>query len=874
MARTLFRSTLLVVGVAIGSVAIHAHGDIGLVGQVVLDQESIGDLEVADFNEDGHEDLLVITGSQVELFPGTGTGGFEPRSLAMSGRFFDLAVDDFDGDGHLDFVASRWEDDTIAVCLGDGRGNFALLIDEPSGGDLPDTIEIADFNGDGDLDLAVLHRTSEEISILLGDGAGRFAVSTTAVVGRDRGELRAADFDENGHVDIAFASETPSDVLIILADGAGSFLPPSIVDVNGCPESIDIGDFDENGHVDIVVSSDCHSSQEGGTLLLGDGLGGFAASDIETGGFENEIRVVDIDSDGHLDLVATGSSLKVGFGTGAGTFSFAAPISIPPDGKYTRIADFNEDGNLDVLTHAGGTSTEIPRAFRLVMTDGAGAELGRPASIERGGRDHALADFDGDGEPELAVLRPNEVQILRLDGALGLELLTAVPTPANTRAMTTGDLNADGAPDLVVAYSTGVQAFLGAGDATTFTPTTPVSGLANPVDLVVGNFDDESNDFADVAVAERNSFAITLLEGDGTGELTLALRCGLDAPATAVAADDLDGDGHLDVVAGRESRSTRVCYGSGFGAFPATLDLTVSDAGTVLIEDMDGDGTLDIISASEPSIWVLFGDGGGFPTRVAAFTGLSIRNPVCADLNEDGTLDLVTTAKVGDDSRVDAYKVAIIEGLGDRSFHDSLSVATLFLPVTVGIADFDGDGHSDVASISNQDLRLYSNRTFDPQRCRRGNVNQMETAPVDVLHVNGSSGSVERQIALTPADPLEIFMDAAPSGGTKFALYAWLGSPTFASGRQLPFDTGILCRPMLLTDANPPGLRKVWNNIGKTSVLGIPDLPSAPAPSLVLSLPNGIGREVEIFLQGILLDPAAPNGLAAVTNGVGLSVHP
>ena len=72
--------------------------------------------------------------------------------------------------------------------------------------------------------------------------------------------------------------------------------------------------------------------------------------------------------------------------------------------------------------------------------------------------------------------------------------------------------------------------------------------------------------------------------------------------------------------------------------------------------------------------------------------------------------------------------------------------------------------------------------------------------------------------------------------------------------------------PMPLS-GGAPAPRRVWNNVGRFAALGAPTNASSPAPSVVLSLP-ALGVSATFFLQGLVIDSAAPNGQAAVTNGV------
>lgn len=165
----------------------------------------------------------------------------------------------------------------------------------------------------------------------------------------------------------------------------------------------------------------------------------------------------------------------------------------------------------------------------------------------------------------------------------------------------------------------------------------------------------------------------------------------------------------------------------------------------------------------------------------------------------------------------------------------------------------------------------------DPHACRRGNVNAAAGPVADVLFVNGSVGlGDERSLVVAASAPFEIRVDRPPSkpaGTSRFALYAWLGTPSPATERDLPFSLGRSCFPMPLS-GGPPRPRRTWNNIGKNAFLGAPTDPSSPAPSVVLSLPGlPAAGGATFFLQGLVIDSAAPNGQAAVTNGIAVTAN-
>jgi hypothetical protein len=380
--------------------------------------------------------------------------------------------------------------------------NF-MNISNPAAGIFPYQVVSADFNGDGIPDLAVLDACSPNpdcgakngvVTTLLGNGNGTFTATAT----------------------------TP----------AGGYDPYGIV----------VGVFNGDGIPDLAVLDSNDSTKNFSiTVLVGDGTGNFTikTSGPFTGDHAFALATIDFDGNGILDLAVvneSSNSVTLLRGKGDGTFT-ALPVSLATGiGPHAiAVADFNGDGIPDLAvvndgSSAGGTVT-------VLLGNGDGTFTASPTSPETAGCDDsiAVADFNGDGIPDLAVTNgcSNTVTVLLGNGdGTFLPAAKSPPTGIQPISITVGDFNGDGIPDLATANSGDnankfkgtVTVLLGNGDGT-FTPTTtsPVT-VAPAKSVAVADFTGDG--VSDLAVAN-------VAESDGTYEGTVAVLLAENQMATA-----------------------------------------------------------------------------------------------------------------------------------------------------------------------------------------------------------------------------------------------------------------------------------------------------------------------------------------------------
>jgi len=334
----------------------------------------------------------------------------------LEGPTMDAAVADVDGDSDPDIVLAI-EFGRNRLLLNDGTGHFTDASDRLPA-NLRDSEEIAaiDVDGDGDLDLVFVSEDDRLDELYLNDGSGRFidASNRLAAFARITNGLATADLDLDGFPDLVLGNNGPEDLLI--NDGTGHFVSQAgrrLPADASSTQDVDLGDVDGDGDLDLAIANEGANA-----LYLNDGQGFFtdassARLDPRPFGTTREVDLGDVDGDGDLDLLYANVDVVVGAGQsqnrlylndGQGFFTDASDGRLPADARRSFDADLYDvdlDGDLDVV------SSNAPNAtYRLLINDGGGrfndeTEALLPPGVSGNGFDAEIADFDGDGTPDL-----------------------------------------------------------------------------------------------------------------------------------------------------------------------------------------------------------------------------------------------------------------------------------------------------------------------------------------------------------------------------------------------------------------------------------------------------------------------------------------
>lgn len=311
-----------------------------------------------------------------------------------------VVVSDIDNDGDNDLIVTDRNGNKFTVFYNDGNCNFPTIVPYNSMGNVTALPAVGDFNNDGQLDIAVPHARSSTLEVFLQDQLGVFNHSQSLSFGTYHVEAFAADFNGDGYDDVAVLAELSHNMAIYEGIPSGLSFKTSFGVGDAC-YGMTAADFDGDNKIDIAVPRHYHQTV---SVYFNDGNFGF--------------------SDG-------GMTYPVG----------TRPVGIFPgdfrENSFPDLAIANrEDDDISILTF-NNTTNEFDKLDDVPAGNGA---LFITAD-----------DFDGDGHIDLAAgnMYSNDVDIFLGDGTGNFWLAETIQTGPVSR-ITSGDLNNDGAPDLVV----------------------------------------------------------------------------------------------------------------------------------------------------------------------------------------------------------------------------------------------------------------------------------------------------------------------------------------------------------------------------------------------------------------------------------------
>ncbi len=592
-----------------------------------------------DVNHDSFLDIAIVDGSstQAAYLPGDGHGGFTAAQLTSFPATTSIAVlADLDADGNLDLVTN----DTLYP--GDGGGGFLSGIPfsgsdgQNAGATSSDSVGVGDLNNDGRLDVVTANGLQNTVSVYINQTGGRSLDQLGASMwsGNDPVAIAIGDLNSDTKPDVIVTNAAESDVSVFIGEGNGSLLAATQgFSIGGSPTTRAVlADFNGDGDLDFVISD----NQSSIVLALGNGDGTFQATPVTDivvpAGSSNiggavSIASADFDGNGHPDFVVGQSSTTPGLGLVVfltqtdGTLSKGVAYAPNDSLSYVAVGKFINLGNTDIVA-----SNSVTASLEVLRGNGDGT-FQAPISIVLPGNTNGLvvADFNGDGSPDVAVAgQDSVVYVLLNDGAGNLALSGTYPISGAGTELVAADINGDGRTDLCITMSatSRVAVLLGSGTGSFTSVADFDTTMASTYGIAVGNLD--SDILPDLVVTSPADGFIAIALGNGDGSFnpphvysTTMVPSPLNPSPREVALSDVNGDGKLDIVYANSGDSAIGAFvGDGSGSFwPAEFPMGGGTSGLV-IADVNGDGLPDVVTADAhfSGVSVAYNNSGSLPT--------------------------------------------------------------------------------------------------------------------------------------------------------------------------------------------------------------------------------------------------------------------
>jgi FG-GAP-like repeat/FG-GAP repeat len=330
------------------------------------------------------------------------------------------------------------------------------------------------------------------------------------------------------------------------------------------PSAIAVGDLNGDGRPDLATANAGVDPDECSThsvsVLLNRGSGRFGAKQDYPGRrCPAAIAIGDLNGDGKPDLVTANwadpdsptSTVSVFANRGDGTFGPRQDFATASGAASIAIADVNGDGASDVITSSGDSfGCAYVETVSVLLNRGDGTFQPRSTYSVGSCPYLAVGDVNGDGAPDIVTAEgeDNAVSVLLGNGDGTFQARRVYKAGQDPESVAIGDLNADGKQDLVVSSGMSVDVLLNAGDGSFRAAGDYLTGQLSVGGQTIAIADLSGDGVADVVVTSSDPEAVMLLVNRGNGRLRPELDYLAGWPL-AIAAADLNGDRRVDVVA-------------------------------------------------------------------------------------------------------------------------------------------------------------------------------------------------------------------------------------------------------------------------------------------------------------------------------------
>ncbi|KPK64379.1 hypothetical protein AMJ83_02905 [candidate division WOR_3 bacterium SM23_42] len=318
-----------------------------------------------DLNNDGYIDLFTADrhGPYVKLYWGSASG-YSPGSLTQfpSSGSGNCDAADVDNDGYADFIVTHKYTPKLTVYWGSptGPGPYGysdIMLLQAEG----EACFVADFNKDGYLDIAMDVTLPGYGSVFWGSASGfNFSNRIDLPVEMGQHNIEVADFNKDNWLDVLFVAATwPTETYRIYWGASTGFSPTNFTSFPAIwgSHGVTVADLNCDAFLDIVYT---YWYDPAAHIYWGDSTG-YSGSNMQVlnpGYCYGGSAAADINKDGYLDIVFHRGGYgkhqqEIYWGSAAGYHDTSISyIGIPIEASGGLVADFDNDGDLDIFSNA------------------------------------------------------------------------------------------------------------------------------------------------------------------------------------------------------------------------------------------------------------------------------------------------------------------------------------------------------------------------------------------------------------------------------------------------------------------------------------------------------------------------------------------
>ncbi|MBL7896513.1 MAG: T9SS type A sorting domain-containing protein [Bacteroidia bacterium] len=516
------------------------------------------DLKVSDFDKDGMKDIILSGVPNIGFLKRTGPTSFNAFVAVSTASASKVNLADFNNDGYEDMIMSTYSTKDLVYFMSNGtsftKNIFSLRNNSPGGGSNT-MIALAELNGDSFIDVIAhigwSNQSSMEFVMAKNNGNGTFSL-----MGDYKGFDEAVNidaFDTNNdlqpEVILCQANNPNYNVNVCLNYGNANLNFPKNYSYSGHgSENVLTGDFDNDLDNEAIM----FSLKTGGCFpfIIDDNNASYDTSyfDISITDSSNiygyHLEKGDFNNDGLLDIVYT-SPLKnrVGILINKGNLKFHQPVYFYLSARPIAITtgDFNSDSRMDIAVCYTNSSV-----FTAMLNNG-GLSFTNLNTTSMASKNNGIAasDLNNDGFADIALIEDFNLRIYIGNGTGNFTLTNSYPSAEGLYRLRATDLNSDNNKDLVVCatFNNIIKTYFGNGAGSFTSLSSFVSGLP----FWSAHADLNSDGLVDI-VTGNNSNKFSILFGQGSNSYWPAQSFYHPEPIWGVEVSDLDNNGSQQIV--------------------------------------------------------------------------------------------------------------------------------------------------------------------------------------------------------------------------------------------------------------------------------------------------------------------------------------